>query len=155
MPKVPCIVGLAMPINLLDYRKAMEGLTVSIEEFEASTSGSNAGAACAIAKLEHCFLFFLAVLLLIVGYYVPIENRAIPSLAVAACCALAAQAEFAISSNTFDIQIYQGSFTELLGQVAYLNVFFGSLHALVSAGYFIGFAKSPATTNGSSVNKKD
>lgn len=137
------ILVVAMADALLNYRKGIEGLTISFQELEAITSGSNAGAACVITRMEHCFIFFAATLLLIVGHYVPVEQRGVPSLAVATCCFIAAQSEFAIASNTFDIQVYQGSFTELLGKVAYLNLGFGILHSMVSVGTFAGLAKSP------------
>lgn len=141
------ILALAMTNCLLDYRGAMESLTVSIEEFEAIASGSNAGAACVISKLEHCFIFYVAILTLIVGYYVPVERRAIPSLAIAFCSFLAARTEMAIASNTFDVQVYQGGFTDMLGQVAYVNIFFGSLHLIVVIGCASGLAaKVPASS---------
>lgn len=148
------ILALAMANTLLDYRAAIEGMKVSIDEFEAITSGSNAGAACVISKMEHCFIFYVAILTLIVGYYVPIEKRAIPSMAIAFCSFLIARAEMSIASNAFDVQVYQGEVTDLLGKVAYLNVFFGSLHALVSIGSFLGLAKL-ATSSGTTTSKNE
>eukprot|EP00522_Entomoneis_paludosa_P001195 CAMPEP_0172470604 /NCGR_PEP_ID=MMETSP1065-20121228/66777_1 /TAXON_ID=265537 /ORGANISM="Amphiprora paludosa, Strain CCMP125" /LENGTH=83 /DNA_ID=CAMNT_0013228599 /DNA_START=32 /DNA_END=283 /DNA_ORIENTATION=+ len=76
------------------------------------------------------------------GYYIPVENRMIPSLAIAGCSFVAAKMEYDITTDNFDIPVFQGSFTELLGQVMYLNVGFGTLHALVALGCFLGFAKA-------------
>ena len=58
------MVAMASGLSLLDYREALKGLMISVDDFEAIVAGSNAGAACVITKLEHVFLFLIAMLLL-------------------------------------------------------------------------------------------
>lgn len=136
---------------LSDFRAAVQEATIPIEELEALTSSSNLGSYCTLQRIEHCFILFVAVLLLVVGFYVPVEQRGIPSLAIALCCVNLAHSEIMISSNTFSVEVFQGEFTELLGAVAYLNLTFGILHSIVGVGTLLGFAKaSPAPTTGGS-----
>lgn len=139
------MVTLAMGSALLDYREAMKGFPFDFDSFEAIVGGSNAGAVCVITKLEHVFITYVGVLTLIVGHYVPVEKRAVPSAAIAVCCAIVAQAELAIASNNFAIPVYQGEFTEMLGKIAYVNVFFGCLHAIVAVGCAMGLAETKIT----------
>ena len=134
---------------LSDFRAAVEEATIPIAELEALTSSSNVGSYCTLQRIEHCFILFAGVLLLVVGFYVPVEQRGIPSLAIAACCVNLGYSEILISSNNFYVEVFQGEFAELLGAVAYLNILFGVLHALVGAGTLLGLAKpspSPATS---------
>lgn len=134
---------LAIAPILLDYRAAVDDVmgNLGLEAFEAMTAGSNEGASAVSSRLEHCFIFMVGILLLIIADYVPIEQRGVPSAAIAACQFMLAKNEFEISSNTFVVPIYQGSWSEAVGLFAYVNLGFGVLHALVSIGTFAGLAK--------------
>lgn len=59
---------------------------------------------------------------------------------------MTAHSELAIASNNFAVEVYQGAFLEFLGQLAYINVVFGILHALNAAETFLGFAKLPPSS---------
>ena len=136
---------------LYDFRAAVEEATIPIEELEALTSSSNLGSYCTLQRIEHCFILFVAVLLLVFGFYVPVEQRGIPSLAIALCCANLAHSEIMIATNSFHVEVFQGEFAELLGTVAYLNLAFGVLHFVVGFGTLLGFAKpSPDPVTGGS-----
>ena len=129
--------------RIYDHKGDLEqGFGISIEEYEAVVGGSNAGSLAICGRLEKLFVLLLGVLLLTVGYYVPVEQRAVPSLAISVCLLFTAYDEYLMSTNSWmGIQVFQGKFTEVLGKVAApLNDVFGLLYLLVSIGTFLGFA---------------
>ncbi|CAB9509753.1 expressed unknown protein [Seminavis robusta] len=128
-------------MNLWDYRAAVEGATIVVEELEALTSSSNTGASCVAGRLEHCFILLCGILLLSVAQYIKPEDRAVPALGVAAGIAVTVHTELAISTNTFAVEVYQGEFTQLMGIFAYVNGAFGVLFLLVGLGTLAGLAK--------------
>eukprot|EP00529_Nitzschia_sp_RCC80_P035883 CAMPEP_0113508232 /NCGR_PEP_ID=MMETSP0014_2-20120614/36901_1 /TAXON_ID=2857 /ORGANISM="Nitzschia sp." /LENGTH=166 /DNA_ID=CAMNT_0000403919 /DNA_START=41 /DNA_END=542 /DNA_ORIENTATION=+ /assembly_acc=CAM_ASM_000159 len=146
------ILSLAVIIGLYDHKSDLEqSFGITIEEFEALASGSNAGSLVLCGRLEKCFVLLVGVLLLTVAYYVPVEQRAVPSLAVSACLLFTAHEEYLMSTNSWlGIQVFQGTFTEVMGAMAVpLNDGFGLLHLLVSIGTFLGLANDSDGSKGS------
>lgn len=140
--------------TLLDFRGSVEGLVgVSLEEYEALTSSSNLGSYCTVARLESCFAFLCGVLLLIVGTCVRPQDRGLPALGVGLGFLVTAHSEYAISTNTFSVQVYQGEFTKLLGNVAYINMSIGLLLLMVAGGTLVGLAE-PASSSETAAPKK-
>ena len=112
-----------------------------MEEYEALTSSSNLGSYCIVPRLENCFVFLCGILLLTVGTYVKPQDRGLPALGAAVGFLVTAHSEYAISTNTFSVQVYQGEFTKLLGNIAYMNMTFGLLFFLVAVGTLMGLAE--------------
>lgn len=134
-------------MNLMDFRAAVQGASAIVEELEAITSTSNTGAYCVAGRLEHCFLLLSGLLLVAVALSVPAQNRAWLALSVALGEATAVYSEYAISTNTFAVQVYQGDYAQLMGIFAYVNGVFASLFFLVGFGTLAGLAK-PTEANG-------
>jgi hypothetical protein len=95
-----------------------------------------------VTRVEHCFVFFIGILLLTVGTYVPVESKGVPSIGTAVASFVVYHSEIMITTNTLSIQVYQGEFTEFLAPVAYLNLGFGVLYGMVALGSLMGLAKT-------------
>mmetsp|Transcript_23184 Transcript_23184/g.35286 ORF Transcript_23184/g.35286 Transcript_23184/m.35286 type:complete len:156 (-) Transcript_23184:8-475(-) len=137
------MLSMASMSMLLDYKAAVEGSTVQVDEFEAITSGSNAGAYCAVTKIEHALLLLVGVSLLSLGIYVPLETKGVPALGVGLASFVLAHSERMIATDGLPIRVYQGEFTELIGPISLVNAFFGVLYSLVALGSFLGYGKKP------------